>query len=482
MISPGEVLNVGLQALQDELYPKPPSCIPFLFMYCGTKDKETQKKSQELYEEKSYQTIHKLVKILKSNTVGSKYKTVLRMAARARRSLARQQNIDQDSEDFGLRREPKIHSSRNAFMTILRVQYQEYGKFLKKVVEQAIQKSAPFELDQGIVIEDVSIPLEENPLKLTSSVAICRLSSKVLLEKPYIYAELGTFDVFLVSVRLNCDGRPSIETSKYIVPIAIENSPVIIHTDPKAFEDLEKIIEEQFHLCLLKEPDTNRLKKKVAIFRYLLAQATLYQRGSAAIAEWIEKAIYKYHGFNFDYKYPKETLLEKKPSGDLDAFTNLHLTKYLNIYMKNAHIQVLVEHEEFLEAVRLGNLPVIQEFLETEKYDWLCGIALIYAVESGHLKIVQKLLQKEISLRFRGKALIAAIENNHFEIVKVLLPMEISSRERGVAVILAAKNDDVEMVASLLKGSSTISKEDKQKAKAVAVGSNKRKIYMLLDL
>jgi hypothetical protein len=44
--------------------------------------------------------------------------------------------------------------------------------------------------------------------------------------------------------------------------------------------------------------DIQDLKNQVALFRYLFAHAMPFSRGSAAVGEWLEKAIYQYQGYH----------------------------------------------------------------------------------------------------------------------------------------------------------------------------------------
>ncbi len=73
-----------------------------------------------------------------------------------------------------------------------------------------------------------------------------------------------------------------------------------------------------------KDPET--IKKNVAAFRYLFAHAMPYERGSAAIGEWFEKAIYKHCGYDFS----------SGSSADLNALTSLSMSDFEGVYLLNA--------------------------------------------------------------------------------------------------------------------------------------------------
>jgi hypothetical protein len=56
--------------------------------------------------------------------------------------------------------------------------------------------------------------------------------------------------------------------------------------------------------------DPNDLIQRVAKLQYLMANACLYSRGSAAICDWVEKIIYSFHGFKPEYKIDRCINLE----------------------------------------------------------------------------------------------------------------------------------------------------------------------------
>lgn len=75
-----------------------------------------------------------------------------------------------------------------------------------------------------------------------------------------------------------------------------------------------------------REEGVESLVKTMALFRFFFAHAMPFARGSAAIGEWLEKAIYLYHGF-IDFEHEKSRL------ADLEALT-LPLSDYLKEYPK----------------------------------------------------------------------------------------------------------------------------------------------------
>jgi hypothetical protein len=69
------------------------------------------------------------------------------------------------------------------------------------------------------------------------------------------------------------------------------------------------------------------LMNQMALFRYIFAQAMPYHRGSAAIAEWFEGAIYQVRGFSCTYRPAYE-----KESVDLVAIASFKFSDYLQRY------------------------------------------------------------------------------------------------------------------------------------------------------
>lgn len=67
------------------------------------------------------------------------------------------------------------------------------------------------------------------------------------------------------------------------------------------------------------------LMNLVATIRYLFAHAVPYLRGSASIAEWLETAIYRFHGFA-NFRYNQEKLV------DLEALTALRFSDFIREY------------------------------------------------------------------------------------------------------------------------------------------------------
>jgi hypothetical protein len=85
----------------------------------------------------------------------------------------------------------------------------------------------------------------------------------------------------------------------------------IIHVDQfiikSILEENAKIFEK---IVQWKGSNLSSLTNQVALFQFLFAHAMPFKRGSAAIGEWEEKSVYRYHDFNLTYNPAKLVNLE----------------------------------------------------------------------------------------------------------------------------------------------------------------------------
>jgi len=94
------------------------------------------------------------------------------------------------------------------------------------------------------------------------------------------------------------------------------------------------LVETSVHACanlfadIVRKKDISleNLMNQVALLRYIFAHACPYARGSAAIGEWLEMAIYRY------FSYSCTNTLPGKQSVDILALTTLTYTEYLEQY------------------------------------------------------------------------------------------------------------------------------------------------------
>lgn len=102
--------------------------------------------------------------------------------------------------------------------------------------------------------------------------------------------------------------------------------PIFTHSEESSQIAVKEFLATSFESCLNSDSEES-LKQNVATFRYLFGHAAPYIRGSAAIAEWIEKAIYLQKEYEFDYT---------SGSADLDAMTSLSLAEFVDTYVSKA--------------------------------------------------------------------------------------------------------------------------------------------------
>ncbi len=98
---------------------------------------------------------------------------------------------------------------------------------------------------------------------------------------------------------------------------------VLLHHDLFLIEDVLNDVARLFERAIQwKGIDMNELKNRVGLFRYEFAHVIPFERGSAAVGEWLECAIYRYHGFEF----------EVRKNVDLEAFSTPLLSQFMQKY------------------------------------------------------------------------------------------------------------------------------------------------------
>ncbi len=107
------------------------------------------------------------------------------------------------------------------------------------------------------------------------------------------------------------------------------NSVEICHQDYQ-YTLRSSILLQKYFILALSADKVQDLKKNLAIFRFIFGHTAPYFRGSAAIAEWFEKAIYEYRGYKASYA-PQFVDANYRPTGDLDAFI-VSLSEYIKMY------------------------------------------------------------------------------------------------------------------------------------------------------
>ncbi len=88
-------------------------------------------------------------------------------------------------------------------------------------------------------------------------------------------------------------------------------------------ETLDRI-EEIFLDCISSKQSINELKQKIAHFSYLFSHCMPFGRGSAAIREWLEIALFRLHGHRIAYSNMNAI--------DLEAISSFSVQDFLRLY------------------------------------------------------------------------------------------------------------------------------------------------------
>lgn len=224
---------------------------------------------------------------------------------------------------FGKKREDSV-----SLITPLGAQYKSYGDFLKSRMKNLIKGKTASELGEGFTVSE----------EVKGSFGLVKVDIHV-----QYFSEIKVNEnqvrkwVFEVSIGEPFDSR--IQASRYILLDENSNAGLnadlqIEHQSVDEGKKMDPHIRKLFKECLKKGIKKEELIEKVAIFRWALTHRTYFERGSASIAEWIEKAIYQYHGYDFKYGMPNQS--QGQFCADLDAFCYLYLDDYLKTYKNKA--------------------------------------------------------------------------------------------------------------------------------------------------
>ncbi len=84
-------------------------------------------------------------------------------------------------------------------------------------------------------------------------------------------------------------------------PVSFSNA-LLLHLDPFLLEPLLGDIAKLFKEAVITpSSELQQIKERVALFKYYFSHSAPYHRGSAAIGEWMERAIYRSHGYEARY-------------------------------------------------------------------------------------------------------------------------------------------------------------------------------------
>jgi hypothetical protein len=165
-----------------------------------------------------------------------------------------------------------------------------------------------------------SSPLDYKRLRNTA--AVYSVQKTFAEEKPSVNAPS---DWFLATVRFQIEGKmyPLTQYLTWLSRVAgrgsnntaesmTQNSAVsMLHQDPLLIDSMLHAIAKIFkNTILIDHKNVKSLIAHVALFQYEFAHAMPFSRGSAAVSEWFERAIFMYHGFDVSYNQKKMVNLE----------------------------------------------------------------------------------------------------------------------------------------------------------------------------
>jgi hypothetical protein len=289
---------------------------------------ETARKDQELFQGYSNLMIEGLSEqfqgLQKEEPERIQYWNSLTKFLGYHRCLIAKSQGTRNKEDFGV--------IRNCYIaTLLDSQYEEYGETLQRKILDNLPK-----LDgSDIIVRDGQVELrivkwmstfkEEQDLFSLNLMQRCKTATSSW----NVIVSLVPDDQKGSSEMISCAVLPFVDD-------VVKERPTFINRVPST--QLKEVLVDSFFECISTSSlSIEELKGKVAKFRYFFAHASIYLRGSAAIGEWIEKAIYKSHGLSLEYKYPTLDRPER-PLADLDAFLSFGPSEFIADYCEKAHV------------------------------------------------------------------------------------------------------------------------------------------------
>ena len=204
-----------------------------------------------------------------------------------------------DAEYFGhVRRKVKDQFS----YTILNNAYSEYGERLRKQLKDDVDKGRLKIRGKAQPAHFLKEVLKVDPdgmYFITKNISITIDDTNYRLSK-YFTCFVGSIDDMVADFEV-----------------------IVIHQDSQWIEGFLEKISEVYQQAIQWTGYIDSLMQMMALFRYEFAHCMPFHRGSAAIAEWMETAIYRYHGFeNFDYNPDKMVDLEALISNYDDFLLN----------------------------------------------------------------------------------------------------------------------------------------------------------------
>jgi hypothetical protein len=285
------------------------------------------------------------------------FHTILADLGKKRRAIAVEHGTKK-SHSFGSRRDRRFYESAIDY-THLGKSYGKYGQKVLAVFQKHLptggKKSEIYE--KGALYEFSSFP--DSPEQFPSPITfengrriygICSLTfpakkrwvsdfvesdhhmNLLRTKSPHDYAEMqvnynlirmkvgfkssvSQWNRFSAKQEITGQLRPLSECIACTLPGQAEPRVQIIHTNAHLIEPILEAVADLFKKAIeWNGENRDDLFGTMALMQYKLAHAMPFTRGSAAISEWIEMSIYRYHGYHL--KYSKDQLV------NLEALTS----------------------------------------------------------------------------------------------------------------------------------------------------------------
>ncbi len=245
----------------------------------------------------------------------------------------------------------KCKQARESVRTIIQDVLDELPKDLSKTKEYEKAKQLMPALDPGAHTKMLADHLEQlykkggkdrqNYLKAVEAMSLLNhrnaLTGYIPVRREYFFAQeckgegrLIVTKRFEIQQKLYALGRYILSTCPHCHTSKAENHRYVViwhqdyHSIPATMQKVKELVVE-----VLKMHSDNKAEivKKIALITYLIIHAMPYERGSGAVAKWLEQILYKYHGIEITYKSDRNHSIE--------PYLYLGFDEYFSEYWKN---------------------------------------------------------------------------------------------------------------------------------------------------
>jgi hypothetical protein len=313
--------------------------------------------SQKNYEMISDHVINNLVSEFASTFSFNRFKEILGLCGRVRSILANYSGTD-CSERFGNFR--TVNQFHKVMVSPIWCYSPEYSKDLGKRILDRSDPSLKYEeikridsadLVRGcdlLTLEPSDKPVRKMIYNLREGIGGSELQKSILGE-----ALIKATRYITISSRVY-------ELCVYYLNTGLPEMPLIKHQEPKFHADMTRELFKLLNQAITWDPELSEVSElisRVAAFVYIKSHMCIYDRGSAAICEWFEKAIYKIHGFEVSYSKSKSVNL---------AALNMSFQEFSEIYPSYIHLQKidfsLVDTLDLLKKAAWDIIPTSKSF------------------------------------------------------------------------------------------------------------------------